>query len=149
MRRLVLAAIRCYQRYVSPHKGYGCAYRMHTGRHGCSALGYRAVRRFGALGGLKVLRRRLYLCGVAYRRHAEFPRRPHRYQRGDCDPGCAVPCDFDLPSGRTCSTVADVAQCLDCGSCDWPERKKRKTRDQDVYIPPQSTFEDVGRRRGR
>jgi putative component of membrane protein insertase Oxa1/YidC/SpoIIIJ protein YidD len=38
-REALLVAIRFYQRHVSPRKGYRCAYRVHTGRCGCSALG--------------------------------------------------------------------------------------------------------------
>jgi len=44
MRKLVLAAITGYQTYLSPYKGFCCAYRVHTGRKSCSALGFRAVR---------------------------------------------------------------------------------------------------------
>jgi putative component of membrane protein insertase Oxa1/YidC/SpoIIIJ protein YidD len=47
MHRAFLLAIGLYQKYLSPHKGFCCAYRTHTGRAGCSALGFRAVRRYG------------------------------------------------------------------------------------------------------
>lgn len=67
-RHIVLWAIRGYQRYISPYKGFSCAWRIHTGRCGCSAIGHRAIRRYGVLTGLAVLYQRLYLCGVAYRR---------------------------------------------------------------------------------
>ena len=38
MRALALVAIGAYQRYVSPYKGFCCAYRAHTSRASCSAL---------------------------------------------------------------------------------------------------------------
>ena len=44
---LALAAITLYQRFVSPRKGFSCAYRFHTGGPSCSVLGFRAVRRYG------------------------------------------------------------------------------------------------------
>ena len=144
MRRLVLAAISAYQRYMSPYKGFCCAYRTHTGRQGCSALGFRAVRRYGVITGLAVLHRRMYLCGVAHRRFSPTHKRPHRAQRGDCDLGCDLPCDFNcnIPSGKSCSSIADFANCCDCGSCDWPDRK-RKGNEQElyVYIPPNTGSE--------
>lgn len=141
MRSLVLAAIAGYQRYLSPHKGFCCAYRVHTGHRSCSTLGYRAVRRYGVLLGLKVLRRRMYLCGVAHRRFSANPRRPFETQRGFCDVGCDIPCDFscDLPSMDSCSSIADIASCCDGGSCDWPNRdRKRDDKEQYVHIPPRS-----------
>lgn len=128
LRRLVLAAIRFYQRHLSPHKGFACAYRVHTGRASCSSLGYRTVRRHGVFDGLALLRRRTYLCGVAHRRHALAGTRPHARQRGECD--CDLPCDFDAS---------------DCCDCDWPDRdkKKRQGDEKQVHIPPFS-----GRRSG-
>jgi putative component of membrane protein insertase Oxa1/YidC/SpoIIIJ protein YidD len=40
---LALAAIRCYQRRISPHKGFSCALRVATGGAGCSAYGYAVI----------------------------------------------------------------------------------------------------------
>lgn len=137
MRAILLAAICGYQRYLSPHKGFCCAYRVHTGRSGCSALGYRAIRRYGAMSGLAVLRRRIYLCGVAHRRFTLPLQRPPRAQRGDCDPGCDFPCDFGghASGGKSCS-LGHYLSCCDVGSCDWPERKKKgKEREQGIHLP--------------
>lgn len=113
MRRLALAAIRLYQRHVSPRKGFCCAYRQHTGRAGCSALGARVIRRFGVLSGLVLLRQRLRRCGDVHRWAHPRGRRPLATQRGDCDcdvPGCDGPCD--------------VADACNCGDCDWHRRKR-------------------------
>ena len=140
MREFVLLAIRGYQRFLSPHKGFCCAYRAHTGRCSCSVLGYRAVRRFGTLDGLAVLRRRMYRCGVAHRRYGStWPaRRPPIAQRGDCD--CDFPCDgFGGGGGGRGGGAANF--CNGCGGCDFPsgdDRRKRKdSKDQrHVYVPP-------------
>jgi putative component of membrane protein insertase Oxa1/YidC/SpoIIIJ protein YidD len=142
MRSAALAAIGLYQKYISPYKGFCCAYRQHTGRASCSTFGYRAVRRHGVLPGLSLIRRRTELCGVVHRHHHAEPRRRSPSQRGDCDLGCALPCepscDLPLPSGNTVSKVCDFANCCDCGSCDWPDKKKKQDKDKDdyVYIPP-------------
>ncbi|QDF99578.1 hypothetical protein CJ010_00930 [Azoarcus sp. DD4] len=141
IRALALSAIRAYQRYLSPHKGFCCAYRAHTGRRSCSALGYRAVRRHGVLKGLAILRRRLYLCGVAHRRYSTPHRRPLRQQRGDCDPGCDIPCDCncDWPGDKSCGKRLGDVSCCDCGSCDWPKRKKKdRQQEKDVHLPPKA-----------
>ncbi len=139
MRRLLLAAIGTYQRYISPYKGFCCAYRRHTGRSSCSTLGFRAVRRFGAVGGLLLIRRRTQLCGVAHRRHAAGTHASLHPQRGVCDIGCDLPCDVgcDFPSFSTVSKICDFTSCCDCGGCDWPTRRKRSREEEKyVYIPP-------------
>ncbi|MDP2829197.1 MAG: membrane protein insertion efficiency factor YidD [Sulfuricellaceae bacterium] len=137
--QLALAAILAYQRHISPHKGFCCAYRQHTGRASCSSLGYRAIRRHGLLGGFALLHKRTGLCGVAHRRYSPEVVRPFRSQRGDCDllvlpcdSGCDLGCN--LPSGKNMSWCCDLAS--NCGSCDWPERKRKDKLDKDVYIPP-------------
>lgn len=137
LRRLLLAAIRAYQRWVSPHKGFCCAYRVHTGRASCSTLGLRAVRRHGVFKGLGLIRRRTHLCGVAHRRHALAGLR--RVQGGfiDCDLPCSLDADLSCLEG-----MCDVA---DCCSCDWPSlfsRRKRQGFKHDkeavIWLPPES-----------
>ena len=120
LREPALAAIGVYQRYVSPHKGFCCAYRAHTGRASCSALGARAIRRHGLLAGCVLLRRRLKRCGDVYRHHHPSGPRPRAAQRGDCDISCDLPGD-----GCDGSDVCDV--CDGCGSCDGPSRGSTAT----------------------
>jgi len=123
MRKLVLTAIIGYQRYVSPHKGFCCAYRAHTGRKSCSVLGFRAVRRYGVLAGLAVLRRHTTRNHILHS------------QQGFCDIGCDLPCD--VPSLNGCLSLGDFASCCDCGSCGWSSRnRKNEDSEQYVYIPP-------------
>jgi uncharacterized protein len=132
MKFLALSAIKFYQRFISPHKGFCCAHRAHTGRASCSALGYRALQRFGVLGGLSVLRKRLMKCGVAHRRNSG-QRIVLNRQAGFCDLSCDLPCDLDL------SGVADVFS--SCGSCDcgsWGRSRKDQSDEKWVHIPPNS-----------
>lgn len=118
---LALYLVRFYQRFISPYKGFSCAYRLHTGRAGCSQLGYRAIRRFGVPGGLRVLNRRLERCSEVYHDHCQHhhqhnsrPAMPAQRGFVDCG-GC------DVPSGG-CDLPCDAASCdvatpiADCGS---------------------------------
>jgi putative component of membrane protein insertase Oxa1/YidC/SpoIIIJ protein YidD len=143
LRTLVLSLILFYQRRLSPHKGFTCAYSDLTGRASCSHIGFRAVRRFGALSGLAMAQRRTALCGIAYRRYAPVTAWHLRSQRGDCDPGCDLPCDGEAPSGKGLSRFCSCAQYCDCGSCDWGSRdrsrKRKRAREDEVYIPPRRT----------
>ncbi|MFP5394003.1 MAG: membrane protein insertion efficiency factor YidD, partial [Gammaproteobacteria bacterium] len=59
MKLLALGAIRLYQKFLSPHKGFCCAYAAVSGRASCSVLGYRVIRRHGIWNGLALLDRRL------------------------------------------------------------------------------------------
>ncbi|MDQ1813775.1 membrane protein insertion efficiency factor YidD [Massilia sp. CCM 9210] len=54
MKTLALSAIGFYQRHLSPYKGFRCAYCAYTGNASCSALGARAIRRYGVWDGLGV-----------------------------------------------------------------------------------------------
>ena len=145
-RSSALCAIRFYQRYLSPHKGFACAYRVHTGRCGCSQLGYRAIRRFGVGKGWLVLRQRTWLCGVAYRRHNPQRARPPARERGDC--ACDLPCDLDFTPSAGKLDLCDVCSCCDVGSCDWPSRKDKRQTERTVYIPPYADMNHRGRPTG-
>ena len=140
MRSTALWAIRIYQRHVSPHKGFCCAYRAYTGGASCSALGARAIRRFGVHDGIGVLRARLHRCGVAQRRLQEgsLQRRPLARHRGDCDLSCDLPTDIDcnLPSLRGLGRVCDLfSGCGDVGSCDWSSKDTKRRNDRAIHLP--------------
>jgi len=111
MKRPALAAIAAYQRYLSPLKGFGCAFRVHTGRDSCSQYGKRAIARYGMVTGLLLLQRRMADCGDL--QHQHLPPRPalsarHRRQAGFCSWGEVFEfgCDFFADwarSARCCS----------------------------------------------
>ena len=130
MKRLALAAIRAYQRWLSPLKGFSCALRVWSGAESCSAYGYRVIERFGLRCGLGLLDRRLALCGHVHRRTqaVRVPLPPHplrRRQQGFCDAPCDVPaCDLPschLPSchgsSAACDTAGSLLDVLDVCSC--------------------------------
>lgn len=122
MKQLALLAIRGYQQCISPHKQFRCAYSLHTGRCGCSGIGYRAIRRFGVVGGLAVLRERLARCSQVHRAHRarSQPRHQLSKQAGVCDIDCGG-CDFDFATG------ADYASnCISCDCGNWGDSKKQK-----------------------
>ncbi len=60
-----VAAIGAYQRYVSPHKGYRCAWGVHTGKSTCSTWGRRVMGRFGVVVGWALLLRQFRRCQCA------------------------------------------------------------------------------------
>ena len=92
--------IGVYQRYVSPRKGYCCAYRACTGGRSCSSYAKRSIARAGLVGGLVLLRRRLKSCAIA----------------------AASPDESDEPSAvetavfGQCATAVHAGRKLCCGS---------------------------------
>jgi putative component of membrane protein insertase Oxa1/YidC/SpoIIIJ protein YidD len=127
-RRLALAAIRAYQRYLSPYKGFSCALRAATGSDSCSAYGYRAIRLAGLATGLRLLDRRMALCGHIHRKYAAVKNPALYRQQGYCDLPCDVPhLSCDLPH---LSCADEALQCCGESGCDlvdsWRGRRKRR-----------------------
>ena len=61
MKRLLLCAIRFYQRFVSPAFPARCRFRPT-----CSAYAYEAIQKYGALKGGWLALRRLFRCHPFY-----------------------------------------------------------------------------------
>ncbi|WP_254452134.1 membrane protein insertion efficiency factor YidD [Duganella vulcania] len=127
MKRATLAAIAAYQRYLSPLKGFSCAFRVHTGRDSCSQYGKRAIGRHGVAAGLLLLKRRMEDCGHLHHRHPQAIQRPalsarHRLQAGFCSWGEVFEfgCDFFTGWAR------------DARCCSW-RYNTSPTEDDDNY----------------
>ena len=118
--RTLCAGIKGYQRYLSPYKGFCCAYRVCHGGESCSQFVRNSILQYGAFAAYGVSRRRLRDCKQAaaiLREQSGLPKRtvwrrtPRRPRPSACGPGdCGGP-------------VADFCACemLDCGStmaCD-------------------------------
>ena len=120
------SAIGLYQRYVSPYKGFCCAYRAQTGRRSCSAYGKAIATRLGFVALIQALPRQFDRCRSSFvalagasvarqsnaktigQTNAKGPlKKDPRNDRRECDPFDA--CD-----------VADLASNVDLGGCDLP-----------------------------
>lgn len=108
MKRLLLAAIDIYRRWLSPYKGFSCAWRVYRGGDSCSTYGRKVIARFGSRRGIGLLRRRLDACGHQYEFHSARLDR----QGGSIHPGCDI--------GDAC----DAAQC----ACDVGDCSKKRVR---------------------
>ena len=121
--------ITLYQRYLSPRKGFRCAYRVrHRRRDSCSQYAKRAIGRLGLIAGLWLLRRRMKRCRAAGEflaaRTLDYEPRPDDREEGrrfagsrhdDCAPSLQH-CD---PSGLvTWNGDCDLPGDCDCGGCD-------------------------------
>jgi uncharacterized protein len=114
-----LAAIRFYQRFISPYKGFSCALRVATGGDSCSVYGHAVIARFGLRRGLGLLQRRLELCSHVHARLRAAPP-PHprlKYQRGFCHGPCHGDC-------LSVDTATEIASC----ATDWYGAGSSRTR---------------------
>lgn len=90
-RRGVDTAIRTYQRYVSPHKGFTCAHLVAHGGQSCSAAVRAIVADRGViLGALPTLAR---FC-ACYQAAALLQARPDRVRGVCCCGGIPIPFRF-------------------------------------------------------
>ncbi|MVA75930.1 membrane protein insertion efficiency factor YidD [Auraticoccus sp. F435] len=64
---LAIQAIHAYQRHLSPHKGFSCAYAVATDGLSCSAVVLDLVRERGLLGALPRIAGQFASCGRAAR----------------------------------------------------------------------------------
>ena len=133
MTRIALWMIAFYQRFISPHKGYSCAYSAHTGRASCSAFGYRAIRRLGLIGGIVALRARFRRCSMEYYKALDRGCRgvrnagATRHQAGFIDLDLPV---VDCDVGHHDCDVCDPSDCcsIDVSPCDGDWGSSRRKR---------------------
>jgi putative component of membrane protein insertase Oxa1/YidC/SpoIIIJ protein YidD len=109
---LAAGLIRLYQRFISPYKGFSCAYRVKKKRCSCSEFARRVATRFGLLKLPDLLQRRFKKCGRAakvldYESKAKPEPAKKRQSSFDCSPdpfdcarvGCDAASGCDVPSG--------------------------------------------------
>jgi uncharacterized protein len=104
------SAIGAYQRYISPYKGFCCAYRAHTGKRSCSAWGSTIVQKLGLLAFLAFLPQQFERCKLAYAKHLAQRQAslnsPSKSRNKKSDSLDCNPCDVvDAASNLPCDAV--------------------------------------------
>ena len=96
MKMAVLFLIGLYQRYISPYKGYSCAYRKVTGRRSCSEYARYAIRRRGLLVAFQLQRRQFIRCAEAAAKVGSRRRHPGKRPKWFdwCECGSCLPWDI-------------------------------------------------------
>ena len=100
--QLAVTALTIYQRHVSPHKGWCCAYRATTGEESCFEYAKVTIQRFGFRSSLPIIKGRLMSCAHASRSVV------HQSERGESTRGAGVKQDV----------AAEVA-CTACSCLPW------------------------------
>lgn len=108
-----IALINGYQRYLSPRKGFSCAYRIYyQDSTGCSGYAKRAITENGLLRAIPLIRKRFADCKAAAvamsnANEEDDQNRPRRSNRQrlfngfDCLTGCGSICSASSGGGAT------------------------------------------------
>ena len=124
----LLLAIGAYQRWLSPRKGFACAYRAAHGGTGCSGFAKVALRARG-LAALPLVRARLNACRAAAiadatvdgAEPAKGQRKERWYERLDCGGADCSSCNallFTLRGKPAKPDMSCVAGGCEVGPCD-------------------------------
>lgn len=131
---LVDFAIRDYQRYISPHKGFSCAHRKLYGKVSCSGYFRESVAKEGLSKSLQLFPDRLAECKEAHtilqsqkfgsKKNSEKNKEQkikevHNTEQSGCDCGSAIdPSNCCDTNG--CDTNGDgIFNAADCSGCDF------------------------------
>ncbi|MBD2481589.1 membrane protein insertion efficiency factor YidD [Planktothrix sp. FACHB-1365] len=108
-----IAAITGYQKYLSPRKGFSCAYRVLHDSDSCSQHIKRLIAKYGIIDAIPLARKRLKACKNAYiiLKSETEEERQRRQNRTSCQPGCDC-----KPNLEDCCTGCDGPDC-DVGDC--------------------------------
>ena len=74
-KHIAVGGIELYQRFISPYKGYRCAYGVHCDGPSCSEYGKQVISKEGVIVGAVFLFQRFQECGQAGMRFRHTPMR--------------------------------------------------------------------------
>ncbi len=115
-------AIRVYQKKLSPHKGFSCAYRKLHGSESCSQYFRQTVEGYGLLKAIPRFQQRLQACQLAnltLKAQAGGENKQNQKRRNRSSQFCNC---SDLSEGLSfcgnCSVCASMPDCSGCGASD-------------------------------
>lgn len=119
MNRLALFLISLYQKYISPYKGYRCAYGVLHQQGTCSTRVSQVIRDEGLVAGWGKIKKQFIMCSEAYEqikdKNSEKNKKKKDKDKCDCDPFDVLDC---LPNPvKLCR--GKPAKSVD-GDCDLP-----------------------------
>ena len=97
MDKFILRLIALYKRYISPHKGYRCAYSALHGGDSCSTAIEKIIQSHGTYRSLHLVYRQMINCSNAYEVLASKKRKNNHKQKGkkkkdNENVACELPC---------------------------------------------------------
>ncbi len=71
LNKIAILGINGYQKYVSPYKGYKCAYSYYTKECSCSEYAKKNIMTYGIMKSIPLINLRLKECRVVYLENKE------------------------------------------------------------------------------
>jgi len=135
MRHFLIFLITLYQKHLSPHKGFSCAYACYHRSLSCSAMVKNIIAEHGLITGWPMIKQQFADCHLAYqyleterekqeRERRERRRRHGRPQRREC---------FSKKNQDRCDCASNASDCvpdLPCNGCDvsfWGFQSNKKS----------------------
>lgn len=103
-----LALIALYQTYLSPHKGFRCAFRTRHGGPSCSSYATQTIAEVGVARAGMLILERFAACSAAARELRSSALSVDRNTDGkeaDDRDGCPCACCFDIGEIPSCSWI--------------------------------------------
>lgn len=120
--RTALLFIRFYQIYLSPHKGYRCAYGVLHNNGTCSSRVSDIIEHQGVIAGWSQIKHQFAMCTEAYEELKDRKKRKRQEEEKKegskwecCDPGIACDVISCIPKPRSFCKGKDID-----GNCDLP-----------------------------
>ena len=86
---VAIVLIIIYQKYLSPYKGYRCAYSVLHGANSCSSSVINHIKDYGLIRGWRNIKGQFYLCSLASKKlHSEKGKEKNKESK------CCKPVDF-------------------------------------------------------
>lgn len=120
--KMAILCIKGYQRYISPRKGFRCAYGVLHGTHGCSGAVIEILQKKGILAGVPAIRERFSACKDACEELNKQKEQKKQKKKEEADGECCLDptdaCDcVSIPS--SCKSTPDCGDCTPDLSCDF------------------------------
>jgi len=124
MRKIAILMINFYQRFLSPVKGFRCAYGALHGKGTCSQIVKDIVRHEGVFKGWPKIKQQFNNCKSAYLQLQDNPdldkgKKKKKRKCDNCD--CPSPCDLPIScggkgggGGLDCDSPCDFDLPCDC-----------------------------------
>lgn len=112
---VIIGIIRGYQKYLSPHKGFSCAYRKLHGGASCSEYFRQTIDRYGLSHASPLFQQRLEACKIAnFTLRSQVSEDEKNRRRNNHHSSCNQSNCSNFSGCGDCG----IADCLDYGTCD-------------------------------
>jgi len=118
MRHFFIFLITLYQKHLSPHKGFSCAYACYHHSISCSSMVKNIIAEHGVIAGWPLIKQQFKQCQTAYHLLINQDEEPPRRDEGSCYESLKK--DTKDCAKEACGNC-DLSDCvpdLPCDGCD-------------------------------